>query len=318
MKHLVSTRQGKAPQDIDQVWQAMVQARKDPIPPQLYGETRGLLVRFARNFVLDLDQVWQAEAELAVDKNGLPIDYMDPKAFVRGRADLVLVDGLSAEIQDWKSSWVALSEKELRDDLQAQTYAMLLAKMNPALEEVRVRFVYPRTGAAPVAIYYPNDIEEAWQRWRGIHEMLERAVADVDNDKLWPATPGKHCARCFVAARCPLGMVQQGQAIGVPFDKASADALGERLSVLKAAVKVIEDGLKNWATARDAGTWSYAAHYDAKEVAAIAKQHFIDPMRVLRVDVDALHRIGAQDVTFMDDVAATLKDKPRIDFKRGE
>jgi len=324
IQHLVQTKQTTAVHDISAIWDRFVAQREQAVPERMYAEAKRIVERFAGQFRLDLDRVWKAEAELAVNANGEACGWTDPDALVRGRGDLVLVDGPLGWVDDWKSGRVTKSSDALAEDLQARTYGMLLFRANPALQQVTVRFQYIRWGYTASTIFRKEDIEATWKRWLEISARIEAALARLDDEQLWAPTPGSHCTGCPVVTRCPLGMVTANEQFGLPTSAEQAEELAKRTLVLDAARKAINDNLKQWVEAAGpilAAGYSFdfqhdsSYDYDVYAIKGLADRHFIDPLRFLKVDSAALKRIGKKEKAFFLAAEALKTDKGRTSFR---
>jgi hypothetical protein len=320
IRHLMRVRR---PADLGQlnfIWHQFVAGKKGEIPERLYHEAKRLLERFASTFRLDVDHVWGAEIQMAVDAQGEPCAFDDEEAYVRGIADLITVYGETAHVCDWKSGWSSISETALRDSLQARTYALLLARLNPAIAQVVVEFVYPRSGKVIAQTFTQADADETWSRWQEIHGRVEQALVVPDDPDIWKPKPGPHCPRCPVILKCPLGMATAHANAGVPTTKLEAEEIYARLQVMGAATKAMRAGLETWidefgAVIVNGQVLDYVpGSYDARDIEHLAKRHFIEPMRLLRVDPEALRRVLEIEPAFAADVAK-LPPPPKATFK---
>lgn len=289
--------------EVEACFTAWAEATPEPIAEGQWLELLDLLRRFARGYRLDWDHVWRAEVGLAVDAAGQPVEFDDrQRAWLRGRADLVLVDGRlgRGRIQDWKTARAALSEGELARDLQARTYALLLSRWNDGLDEVWVEFYYPRLGSWRRARFGPHEWRETWEEWRSLDAALRAALARPEDDRLWAPTPGWHCAGCPVALACPLGMSEIGLALGVPVRPEDRERLAELLLVLEAKRQAIRQGLR--AAVERQGPFEHRGvrfdlypaprwEWDLARVAALCRQHAVEPASVMDVSLDRLRQL---------------------------
>ena len=85
------------------------------------------------------------EHTLAIDVDGGLVTWDAPDAFLRGRLDLVAVDGRHATVCDWKSGWATEDDEGLRRAWAPGCYAALVWAWAPRLETVTVEYHYLRT-----------------------------------------------------------------------------------------------------------------------------------------------------------------------------
>jgi len=322
--HLIETKQEFAPQDVPIAWGAFVAAQERPIPERMYHELHGLLETFAASFRLDLDRVWKTEADLAVDSDRNPTGFFDSNARVRGKCDLVLTDGLDAWVDDWKSARFVLRDADIAEDLQAQTYAMLVLALLPDVSAVTVRFRYIRYNYIAQATFSRRDADLTWARWQEIGARVDAAHEALTDEKAWAPTPGWACGNCAVVLRCPLAVAEQAPKVGLVTDEEQATDAARRILVLEAAAKALKDGLRkrvesSGPVSTNGMTFDLykeeSYEYDTNRVIGFAKKHFIEPSTVLKVDTEALKRIGKKEKPFFLDVCGIREDKCRLAFK---
>jgi hypothetical protein len=111
----------------------------------LVREATELVSRWLTQWTVALESIVAVEHPLAVDARGEGVGWEAPDAFIRGRLDLVSVDGPHATVLDWKSGWVSESEEGLRLAWAPGLYATLLWAWAPRLEQISVEYHYLRT-----------------------------------------------------------------------------------------------------------------------------------------------------------------------------
>lgn len=324
LRHLVQEKAESLPQDVPMVWGRFVSTRPGLINERFYDDLKRLLSRFAHHYRLDLDRLWDVEVQLAVDAEGKPAEWTAPDVFVRGRGDAVFVDGDRGFIHDWKSGFGVLRQGDLENDLQAQSYAMLLSKLNPNLNSIEVAFIYPRfENYRSTWIFRSADFDLAWQRWLEIRAQIEQALAALDDERLWGPTPGAHCAGCPVTATCPIGVEAVASALPVVLDAQGATMVAERLVVLNAVRENLTEALKGWILEHGpvpVNDLAYGFHksesfdYPVERLVKLAEKHFIDPYKFLSVNSTNLKKAFKKDKGFASDVAAIATDKGSTTF----
>jgi hypothetical protein len=324
LTQLVARQREQAPEIVAEVWPKFIESRGAAlVPERMYADVRWLLEKFAGSFRLDLDRLWDVEIEMAVNAAGEPVEWDATAGFVRGRADLVYVAGQHGEVLDWKTGRATpLSDQEVQNDLQAQTYAMLLSRLNPNLREVRVAFRYPRFNVQGVGIFGQREFDEAWQRWHEIHHAVKVALEQLDDAVVWLPTPGPECAWCPVAMHCPLAT--DLRSLPVVQDEEYAHVLAGRALALDGASRQIKDALKVWVEKQGPidvngirfDYWPMQSYeYEPNRVAGIAEKHFVEPFSVMKVDREKLLKVGRKNAAFLLDVEATRVDKGRTSFQ---
>lgn len=114
------------------------------------------------------------------------------RAWVRGAADVVKVNGTLASYFDWKSGKVRPS------DDQIELSALLLFRHFPEVTQVNGGLVFYRHNEVYPHIVHRDDAPRIWNGWIARVRELEAAVTNEN----WPATPNPLCAYCPYFA-CP-------------------------------------------------------------------------------------------------------------------
>ena len=325
LQHCIATGQEMAPQAVPALWREFVAGYPEPIPTAEVEALQRMLEKFAGSFRLDLERVWKPEAQMAVDIDRKPVDWTAPTAFLRGIADLVLIDGTVAWLSDWKTGWVPGTEEDLRRGLQGRTYATLLGAWNRKIETVHVTFHFLRLGVRRSMTFRRQDMDETWAQWLALGEQMYAAMAERDDDKVWAPRPGPQCAYCEVAMACPLGQTDLA-AIEI-VDEESAKQVAEALPAVEAHVRVKKDRLKAWVKARgpmqvNGGRWDFyksegLAFENVGRVMALATKHFIEPTELVRVDTTVVRKLAVKNRPFMEALEQEhlVKDAGRVEFK---
>ena len=143
------------------------------------------------------------EHALAIDAEGRRVAWEAPDAFLRGRLDLVTVEGRQATVYDWKSGWLTEDDEGLRRAWAPGCYAALLWAWAPRLETVAVEYHYLRTGRVTQATFAPADAAETLAWVRTIGARIAEALARPDDPAAFPPRPSTACATCPWVNRCP-------------------------------------------------------------------------------------------------------------------
>lgn len=193
------------------------------IPLREVPTLRWMARKFAKDNKFSIRHVVDVEHRLEA-----PLEYRDDDGQLRTRILTGQLDALIADPQreheaviiDWKSGWgLPPRRHENAEDpglsyhgfFQQRFYGWLVMKNYPHIQAVTLREFYTRRTEARPARIERSALET-------VEEDLARAVRDLDlclasgkPKKLklpqvapWNPSPGKHCANCTGAARCPI------------------------------------------------------------------------------------------------------------------
>lgn len=263
----------------------------------LVREAAELVSRWLTQWTVPVDSIVAVEHPLAVDASGERVDWEAPHAFIRGRLDLVSVDGPHATVLDWKSGWVSESEEGLRIAWAPGLYAALLWAWAPRLEQVTVEYHYLRTRRTVRVALTRDDAAETLAWARALAGRMAAALAAPDDPAAFPATPSTACGTCPWVNRCPAGSAAlEAMAEGPIPDDAEARRLAEFLIVGEARVGRLRERLKLYLQDRgplridglEFGFFPTRGRHDAAAVARVLSGVGLDPWQVLAVDARAL------------------------------
>ncbi|HEV2036922.1 MAG TPA: PD-(D/E)XK nuclease family protein [Candidatus Dormibacteraeota bacterium] len=91
-------------------------------------------------------------------------------------------------ITDWKSGWAIEDEKELKTDVQANIYNLVVRRTLPWLEKVRFQQVQLRHGGATISVEFSADDADAFEL--ALRAQVGRMIRDTDFQ------PNPYCTRC--------------------------------------------------------------------------------------------------------------------------
>lgn len=180
-------------------------------------------------------------------------DYNDPKAFARGRADILMIsdDKVNpiAIIYDHKTQ----PNIENADTFQMGFYAWVIKKHYPFLKEVRTILHFARYGV------YSHPYVWDEKALAEIEDEVVTRVMAIEGNNTWQAVPHDKCQYCLLMATCPVWKdainvnPETGHVVGVKHD--SFKILGNThkavqvaglLNVLEEAVSVCKEELKSF------------------------------------------------------------------------
>lgn len=163
-------------------------ARPRTIPDSDWPEMKRLCQWTADRQVLDLDNLYGIEDWLWMTVAGRRM---------RMRPDLVFVRGNVATVPDYKTSRVAMTDKQVKADFKSRCYAAAVMDEEncPQVDVVRIVMDFARYGATPSAMFTHEDAEEIRE---DIRLRIERLEADED----CPETPCDWCGLCRRRSVC--------------------------------------------------------------------------------------------------------------------
>lgn len=133
------------------------------------------------------------EYQMTLDPNFLPCGWKDwNRAWVRGAADLLVINGPLASYFDWKSG------KLRKSNAQIETTSLLVFRHFPHVQTFKGALVHYRFNQMHTHTVHRSEESALWQDRMARVAKIEKAKA-TDN---WPATPNPLCAWCPYAG-CP-------------------------------------------------------------------------------------------------------------------
>ena len=151
-------------------------------------EATALVARGWAAWAVPLAHTVGVEHALAIDAEGRRVAWDAPDAFLRGRLDLVAVEGRQATVYDWKSSWLTEDDEGLRRAWAPGCYAALLWAWAPRLEAVTVEYHYLRTDRVARTTFTRADAIETVAWARTMAAVIAEALARPDDPS--PSPPG--------------------------------------------------------------------------------------------------------------------------------
>jgi len=131
------------------------------------------------------------EQQLAVNYSLQPTDWWGKDAWCRGVVDLIIVNGSTAILLDWKTG------KNIKPDSdQLKLFAALTMAHKPEVTKTRTGFVWLAQSKLTAERYAREDTPLIWQSFSPRVKRLEQAY---EKDQ-WPAKPSGLCR-----AWCPVG-----------------------------------------------------------------------------------------------------------------
>jgi putative RecB family exonuclease len=260
-------------------------------------EATALLSAWLARGVVPLEHAVAVEHALAIDAGGRHVDWDAPDAFLRGRLDLVAVDGRQATVCDWKSGWLTEDDETLPWLWAPGCYAALLWAWAPRLEAVTVEYHYLRTHRVARTVFTPADAAETLAWARATAARIAQALATPDDPGAFPPRPSTACATCPWVNRCPAGRAALEAMEEAPIpDDVEARRLAGLLLAGEARVGRLRDRLKRYLDGRpplafdgtELGFYPTKGRYEAQAVFRALGELGADPWPLLSVDARAL------------------------------
>lgn len=267
---------------------------------------------------------------LVEERLAMPVQLSDGRGVTfDGKADLVSAYRYRCVIEDWKTHWRPLSQEAFEADPQLKRYALLVDANHEGFDEFVIRMRYVRYRGPPREMTLTRqDLELV--RWD-----LVAAIEEAEADDQYEATPGDWCNLCGHTANCP--QVQSFLADGVELAVAT-DEEARRAAAIVRAIDAHSMSMKRKLKAYlgaehptgrvplSGGTYGFAPQkkrrmhtQDVLDIwEAFERPH--NP-RVLRVDVDELHRsLDREPGALRMAMAAAVEDFeiPHCRYRRGD
>jgi len=129
------------------------------------------------------------EYEMALTYNKEPCAFDNPDRWVRGIADLVIVDGSHAFIVDYKTG-----SNKYPDPKQLRLMALMLFTHFPDVQKIKAGLLFVMHNSFITEEYLRKDMDKSWAMFE---QPLKRLETSYDNDK-WQANPTPLCKWCPV------------------------------------------------------------------------------------------------------------------------
>lgn len=129
------------------------------------------------------------EYEMALTYNREPCDFKSEDRWVRGIADLVIVDGDYAFIVDYKTG-----SNKYPDPKQLRLMALMLFTYFPDVKKIKAGLLFVMHNSFVSEEYLRKDMDKSWAMFE---QPLKRLETSYDNDK-WQANPTPLCKWCPV------------------------------------------------------------------------------------------------------------------------
>jgi hypothetical protein len=133
------------------------------------------------------------ELEMALDENLEPCAFRSDKAFIRGIADLVIINGTMASIFDYKTGKATYPDPE-----QLELMALMVFRHFPEVEHVKAALLFVLYDKIISSEYHKKNAKETWVKWAGKIAEIEQC----HENNIWHENPSGLCGWC-PCTTCP-------------------------------------------------------------------------------------------------------------------
>ena len=130
----------------------------------------------------------KAEVKLGITAEGRPTGFFDKDVWLRGKADVVAINGTACFLPDWKSG------KPREEPLELAVNAMLVHAANPHLRSFTGAYVWLKENRMGVA----HDVSDTNSTWAKVNNVVEE-IKDSMQSGVWEKKRTPLCAWCDVA-----------------------------------------------------------------------------------------------------------------------
>lgn len=134
------------------------------------------------------------EYEMALNQNLEPCAFDDENAFIRGIADIVIIDGANAVIFDYK-----LGKATYPDPEQLELMALMVFMHHPEVVKVKAALLFLVYDKSITKEYVRKDRKEKWVKWLKKVENIETAHEVA----VWNENPSGLCKGYCPCEECP-------------------------------------------------------------------------------------------------------------------
>lgn len=134
----------------------------------------------------------RCEEKLGIRADFSPCGFFDPDVWFRGVPDVMVINGRTARVGDWKTG----KSSRYADPDQLELMAAMIMAHYPEVEEVRGVLVFLVAQDAVHRVYHRDQFGEIMSKWAGRATRIEAArLADV-----WNPRKGPLCRFCPVSS----------------------------------------------------------------------------------------------------------------------
>ncbi len=131
------------------------------------------------------------ERKMGFTKDFQPCEFFAKDVFFRGIPDLLLVNGPSAWVADWKTG----KSSRFADTSQLELMAAMIMVHYPEVKKVKGMLFFLVAGDIIRAEYTREQLPEILSKWTGYADQID----GMNPDQPWPAKPSGLCKFCPVS-----------------------------------------------------------------------------------------------------------------------
>jgi len=139
--------------------------------------------------LLEIPGTKYPEHEMALDEFKNPCDFHDENRWVRGIVDLLIVDGKTAWVVDYKTG-----SNKYPDPKQLRLMSLMTFAHFPEVEEIHASLMFIMHNSFTFEDYHRRDLEDSWNKFETPLRRLDYAY---END-VWNPIPTPLCGWCPV------------------------------------------------------------------------------------------------------------------------
>jgi len=196
--------------------------------------TNKILIPTAKRMIFD-KPIIGIEHAIALLPDGRLCNWDNEDRMIRGIIDLIEEDGPDkVRITDYKTGFDTSV-----GDLQLKIYAWMVSQYLTHVETVEVRIMFLRWNAIKTKTYTRSQLEIVGKNIREKIALFE----SMPRDK-WRPSPGKACAQCAWALKCPYRI--ESIADRLIKDDSDAHKAVEEIAILEARLKAQKAGMRSY------------------------------------------------------------------------
>jgi len=195
---------------------AYMALEQENLPPENYQEVFDMVKQYAQSHTISLECTVGAEEEIAIDKDGKQVEWLDPSVWFRGAIDYLQIQGDFAKITDYKAGWVLSAPK-----MQLEIYAWLVFKIYPHVSSFEVEIDFVRHEYQVSFRIEAEDIP-------AIEKKILTKIHKIESDTKFDPTVNTACTYCGCWHWCP-AMKKEDMGLHMPEAESEAVELALKL-----------------------------------------------------------------------------------------
>jgi hypothetical protein len=132
------------------------------------------------------------ELKLGMRQDFTPCGFYDESVWLRGIPDLLIVNGATAWVGDWKTG----KSSRYADTSQLELMAAMAMTHFPEVQKVKAMLFFIVPNDVILSLYKREQMPDILSKWAGHASMIE---ANLDKD-VWNASPSGLCKFCPVSS----------------------------------------------------------------------------------------------------------------------